>query len=223
MTIRHEELLNMIKDDIQRILLIVLTISIVFCPLCAEAALPKARVAVLPIDTRSAGPFSYIGHATEEILSTRLASDRISVVDPLEVQDLIKRGSISSLNIKDIAHRLDIEYILKGKVATKGKGLAIDLDLIHIGTKAPLLSLKFSPRSLNEVVPEIEDFARQARGHILGSPETLPVPAPAKAANGPLQEETVKNKGFMLSRMHPDLLVRSSLKIPERKNRSLYL
>ncbi len=210
---------DMMKDDIQRILLIVLAISFVLCPLCAWAAFHKTKVAVLPIDIRLAGPFSYIGHATEEVLSTRLASDRISVVDPLEVRRLIEKGSISSLKAKDIANRLGVDYIVKGKVIAKGKGIAIDLDLVDTGSKSPLFSLAFSSRSLDEVLPEVEGFAVQARGHILGSPKpvsaAVQAPESEGAPQGVLQEETVpKNKGVMVSRMNPDLLIRSSLKIP---------
>ena len=212
------------KDNIHKILLIVLAISLVFCSVCAEASLHKihkTKVAVLPIDTRSAGPFSYIGHATEEVLSTRLASDRISVVDPLEVRNLIKKGPISSLKTKDIAHRFGVDYIVTGRVMAKKEGIAIALDLLHIGSKSPLLSLAFSPKSFNEILPEVERFATQAADHILGGPQPLPaaVPAPGNkgGAQGVLQEETAKkDKGIMVSRMHPDLLIRSSLKIPGR-------
>ncbi|NIA08584.1 MAG: hypothetical protein GWP10_02125 [Nitrospiraceae bacterium] len=215
----------MMKDAIRRISLIILAISFVFCPVCVQAALHKTEVAVLPIDIRLAGPFSYIGHATEEVLSTRLASDRISVVDPLEVRDLIEEKSISSLKTKDIAHRLGVDYVVIGKVTTKGKGIAMALDLMHIGSTAPLLSLAFSPKSLNEVLPEVEGFAKQARGHILGSPQPLeaPIHAPrneGSAQQGGLEEKTAEDKDLMISRMHPDLLIRSSLKTPGRTGQS---
>jgi len=207
------------KDNIHKILLIVLAISFVLCPVCAEASFHKTKVAVLPIDTRFAGPFSYIGHATEEVLSTRLASDMISVVNPLEIRRLIEKGSISSLKAKDIANRLGVDYIVMGKVMAKGNGIAIGLDLVNTSSKSPLFSLAFSSKSLDEVLPKVEGFATQARGHILGSPQPLPaaVRAPGNEGGpqGVLQEETAKkDKGIMVSRMHPDLLIRSSLKIP---------
>ncbi len=210
----------MIKDHIQRISLIVLATLLVLCPICAEAASHKTKVAILPVNVRSAGPFSYIGPATEEILSTRLASDRISVVDPLEVRDLIEKGSISSPNIKDIAHRLGVDYILKGKITTKGKGIAMALDLFQAGSKASVLSLAFSPKSLNEVLPDVEDFARQAKGRILSPPVAAHASENKGVTQEVLQKKNRKDKGIMISRMHPDLLVRSFLKLPGTKKQA---
>jgi TolB-like protein len=208
------------KNSIQKILMagLGLLIAIALCPVNVEAAQREVKIAVLPFDISSAGPFSYVGHATEEVLSSRLASDRIFVMDPLEIQRMTdkRHGFISPLNAGDMAGKLGVDYVVTGKVKAEGENITIDMNLLKAGSESPLFSLGFSHASLDELPPRIENFATQAANHILNGPKSVTA-APdtkddQKASQKLSQEETAQDEDLMIARMHPDLLIRQSIK-----------
>jgi TolB-like protein len=207
----------MIKNSIQKIFMAMLGLFIVLalCPVSLEAAQNKVKIAVLPFNINSAGPFSYVGPATEEVLSSRLASsDSISVMDSLEIQRITgkRHGSISPLDARDMASKLGVDYVVTGKVTTEGKNVTIDMDLLQANSESPLFSLVFSPASLDEVPPRIESFATQAANHILNGPKSVTAEPDTKdeqkAPQELSQEETAQAEDLKIARMHPDLLIR---------------
>jgi len=208
----------MMKNSIQKIFMAGLGLFIAFalCPVDVKAAQREVKVAVLPFDISSAGPFSYVGPATEEILSSRLASDSISVMDSLEIRRITseKQGFISPLDARDVAGKLGVDYVVTGKVIAEGENVKIDMDLLQADSESPLFSLVFSPASLDEVPPRIEGFATQAANHILNGTKSVTA-APdtkdeQKATQELLQEETAQDEDLIIARMHPDRLIRQS-------------
>jgi TolB-like protein len=208
------------KNSIQKILMagLGLLMAIILCSVNCEAAQREVKVAVLPFDISSAGPFSYVGPATEEVLSSRLASDRIFVMDPLKIQCMTdkRHGFISPLNAGDMAGKLGVDYVVTGKVITEIKNITIYMDLLKADSESPLFSLVFSPESLDEVPPRIESFAIQAANHILNAPKSVTVTPDTKddqkAPQKLPQEETAQDEELMIARMHPDLLIRQYIK-----------
>jgi TolB-like protein len=208
----------MMKNSIQKIFMagLGLFIALALCPVSLEAAQREVKIAVLPFDISSAGPFSYVGPATEEVLSSRLASNSISVKDSLEIQRITgkRQGFISPLDARDMAGKLEVDYVVTGKIIAEGENVTIDMDLLQADSESPLFSLVFSPASLDEVPPRIEDFATQAASHILNGPESVTAETDTKdEQNGPhelSQEETTQAEDLKIARMHPDLLIRQS-------------
>ena len=210
--------INMMKNNIQKIFMagLGLFIALALCPVGLEAAQREVKIAVLPFDISSAGPFSYVGPATEEVLSSRLALDSISVMDSLEIQRITgkRQGFISPLDARDMAGKLGVDYVVTGKVTAEGENITIDMDLLQADSESPLFSLVFSPASLDEVPPRIEGFATQAANHILNGPKSVTV-APdtkdeQKATQELSQEETAQDEDLIIARMHPDRLIRQS-------------
>lgn len=208
----------MMKNNILKIFMAVpgLFIALVLCPVSLEAAQREVKIAVLPFDISSAGAFSYVGPATEEVLSSRLASDSISVMDSFEIQRITgkKQGFISPLDARDMAGKLGVDYVVTGKVIAEGENVTIDMDLLQADSESPLFSLVFSPASLDEVPPRIEDFATQAANHTLNGPESVTAEPDTKdeqkAPHELSQKETAQAKDLKITRMHPDLLIRQS-------------
>jgi TolB-like protein len=206
------------KNSIQKIFMVVLGlfIALALYPVSLKAAQREVKVAVLPFDISSAGPFSYVGPATEEVLSSRLASDSISVMDSLEIQRVTGKGQglISPLNAGDMAGKLGVDYVVTGKVTAEGENITIDMDLLKADSESPLFSLVFSPASLDEVPPRIEGFATQAANHILNGPKSVTAEPDTKddqkAPQELSQEETAQAEDLKIARMHPDLLIKQS-------------
>jgi TolB-like protein len=207
-----------VKNSIQKILMagLGLFIAFILCPVNVKAAQREVKVAVLPFDISSAGPFSYVGPATEEVLSSGLASGNISVMDSLEIQRITdkRQGFVSLQNARAIAGKLGVDYVVTGKVTAEGENITIDMDLLKADSELPLFSLVFSTASLDEVPPRIEGFATQAANHILNSPKSVTA-APdtkdeQKVPQEFSQEKTSQDEDLMISRMHPDLLIRQS-------------
>jgi TolB-like protein len=208
------------KNSIHKILMagLGLFIAFVLCPVGLEATHREVKVAVLPFDISSAGPFSFVGPATEEVLSSRLASGSISVMDSLEIQRITSKtqGFISSLNARDMAGKLGVDYVVTGKVIAEGEGITIDMDLLQVDCESPLFSLVFSPASLDEVPSRIEDFATQAANYILNVPKSVTTEPDTKdqqkVPQKLSQEETAQDEDLVIARMHPDLLIRQANK-----------
>jgi len=195
---------------------ICLLVAWAFCHLSLEAAQREAKIAVLPFDISSAGPFSYVGPATEEVLSSRLVLDNISVIDSLEIQRITdnRQGFISPLDAREVAGKLGVDYVITGKIITEGDNVTIDMDLLQADSESPLFSLVFSPVSLDEVPPRIEVFATQAAKHILNDPKSITAESDTnkeqKTPQELSQKETVQDEDPIIARMHPDLLIRKS-------------
>ena len=210
--------INIMKNNIQKIFMagLGLFIALALCPVSLEAAQREVKIAVLPFDISSAGPFSYVGPATEEVLSSRLALDSISVMDSLEIQRITgkRQGFISPLDARDMAGKLGVDYVVTGKVTAEGENITIDMDLLQADSESPLFSLVFSPASLDEVPPRIEGFATQAANHILNDPKSVTAEPDTKdeqeAPQELSQEETAQAEDLIIARMHPDLLIRQS-------------
>jgi TolB-like protein len=208
----------MIKNSTQKIFMagLGLFIALALCPVSLEAAQREIKVAVLPFDISSAGPFSYVGPATEEVLSNRLALDSISVTDSLEIQRITgkRQGFISPLDARGVAGKLGVDYVVTGKIIAEGENVTIDMDLLQADSESPLFSLVFSPASLDEVPPRIEGFATQAANHILNGPKSVTAEPDAKdeqkAPQELSQKETAQDEDLIIARMHPDLLIRQS-------------
>jgi TolB-like protein len=208
----------MMKNSIQKIFMagLGLFIALALCPVSLEAAQREVKVAVLPFDISSAGPFFYVGPATEEVLSSRLALDSISVMDSLEIQRITgkRQEFISPLYARDVAGKLGVDYVVTGKIIAEGKNVTIDMDLLQADSESPLFSLVFSPASLDEVPPRIEGFATQAANHILNGPKSVTAAPDTKDEQKVPQElsqkETAQDEDLIIARMHPDLLIRQS-------------
>jgi TolB-like protein len=208
----------MMKNSTQKIFMagLGLFIALALCPISLEAAQREIKVAVLPFDISSAGPFSYVGPATEEVLSNRLALDSISVMDSLEIHRITgkRQGFISPLYARDVAGKLGVDYVVTGKIIAEGENVTIDMDLLQADSESPLFSLVFSPASLDEVPPRIEGFATQAANHILNGPKSVTaepdVKDEQKAPQELSQKETAQAEDLIIARMHPDLLIRQS-------------
>ncbi|OPL14394.1 MAG: hypothetical protein AVO38_02140 [delta proteobacterium ML8_D] len=210
------------KNIIQRIFRAVpgLFIAFIICPIISlEAAQREVKVAVLPFDISSAGQFSFVGHAIEEVLSSSLAnmaSEGMSVMDSFEIRDITgkKQGAISFPDIREMAGKLKVDYFITGKLISEGEHITIDMNMLQVDSESPLYSLIFSPLSLNEVPPRIEDFTTQAVKQIMNVPES--VKAESEIKDGQKvpqklsQEETTKNENLVIARMHPDLLVKKA-------------
>jgi TolB-like protein len=208
----------MMKNSTQKIFMagLGLFIALTLCPVSLEAAQREIKVAVLPFDISSAGPFSYVGPATEEVLSSRLALNSISVMDSLEIQRITgkRQGFISPLYARDVAGKLGVDYVVTGKIIAEGENVTIDMDLLQADSESPLFSLVFSPAFLDEVPSRIEGFATQATNHILNGPKSVTaepdVKDEQKTPQKLSQEETAQAEDLIIARMHPDLLIRQS-------------
>ncbi|RKX62062.1 MAG: hypothetical protein DRP37_02520 [Thermodesulfobacteriota bacterium] len=206
------------KNSIQKIFMagLGLFIALALCPVSLEAAQREVKIAVLPFDISSAGPFSYVGPATEEVLSSRLASDSVSAMDSFEIQRITgkRQGFISPLDARGMAGKLGVDYVVTGKIIAEGENVTIDMDLLQADSESPLFSLVFSPASLDEIPPRIEDFATQAANHILNGPKSVTAEPDTKddqkAPHELSQEETAQAEDLKTARMHPDLLIRQS-------------
>ncbi len=82
---------------------------------------------MLPIKSELAAETSYLSHAVEEILTSRLASLGISTVDPLKVQ---KTTGATSSDFHTLANELGTDFLITGHIAGTKEQLQIFLRLL---------------------------------------------------------------------------------------------
>jgi hypothetical protein len=197
--------------------------------LCMNAARPvwsgslkavsakKCSIGILPFDSGSAGPFSYLAPAIESMIASRLISpERISVISPQELRGFLKveRTVITDDEEKMLTRELGLSYFVAGKVFRKGENPQVELVLLRVDSKTPVVSLHIAPTSLDAISPGVEDFVAQATDAVLrsagsdllgaekGEEQHPPVP------QQPSEEKTPPDMEISVSRMHPDRLIK---------------
>lgn len=184
-------------------------------PILANAAVETpVRVAIMPLKAISAGKHAYIGGAVEEILTSRLASDSISVVAPLEIRDQIKKKGLSSTDIT--ASALDVDYIITGEVSDQNQSITIGLNMMEGRSPEPVLNKVFVFETPDAVLPGIEAFTADVKQTLHQEAENSAsgfMPSSASAPEMPtllVPETREQGTDNTPSRLHPDLLTKNT-------------
>ncbi len=167
----------------------------------SPALASKPRVAVLPLDTSEAGKYSYLGHALQQMLISRLASENLDVL-PASAVPASYRGSDAA------------DFFVLGSVKEEsGNRISIDLELRTPDSDTPVSVFNIKPRSLDAIVTEAGRHAIII-GQKIASIENQRVilDSISDTANevAGSDKPIIDDEALKIARIHPDLLYREA-------------
>jgi TolB-like protein len=153
-----------------KIFFILTIISILIQP-SNPSAKDKFVIAVLPFSTHSAENIEYIRHGIWDMLSSRISyHDKMRVVEKEVLSTLVQDNKdLSSSEIYEIGNKVQADFVVSGSLTKIGSALSVDGKLFDMtASDKPALSIYYQCQSFDEVIPKINEFAKQIDHHVLG-------------------------------------------------------
>ena len=139
-------------------------------PLFAQDAGP-VKVAILPFAMNAPDDLDYLQDGIRDMLASRINWEgRVQVVDANLTRQAMK-GAPSKLTADRaaaIGKTLDADYVLFGSLTALGQSISIDAAMAATDGKRDPVSLYVQTQSMDEVIPKINQFAREINGKVFG-------------------------------------------------------
>ncbi|MEW6615904.1 MAG: VCBS repeat-containing protein [Thermodesulfobacteriota bacterium] len=162
------------------------------------------KVAVLPFQINSSENLDYLKKGILDMLTSRISvEDKIVVLENTRVNEVLSRISESPITeeiIKKIGTQLGVDFIIWGSLTKIGESVSIDAKMFDLKEKKSVTSLFATSKGLDNVIPEISEFALKANSRITGKPypvysPSLPPPTASAEASAFMSEFLVSKKG----------------------------
>ena len=184
----------------------------------------KTTVGILPFVIHSAENIEYVRQGIGEMLISRISGqEKIEVIGRESVRETVSEKELQNLsasNLDKLGEKLGADFLVWGSITKIGNSLSIDAKLADITAGKNVVNVYAQCPTMDEVIPQINDFAQKIVGHILGGmPQTMPSPPPAKeivAARQPSGQTSREaeiisgmrggRKGTFTSSINPDFI-----------------
>ena len=167
----------------------------------AMAALPT--VAVMPLDTSEAGRLAYTGPAVQQMLISRLASEKLDVIPARQASDTALTDEESSA-----------DFTITGKIIAESQdNIRVDLVLHSRGNESPAASWEIKPASLGSLVKETGKYSiiiAQKISNIENQKTILSAFNETSSSVEESDQPIIDNEQLRLARIHPDKLYRET-------------
>jgi TolB-like protein len=156
----------------------------------------QATIAVLPFTMHTPAELAYLQSGIRDMLASRLAwQGKVQVVERSLTEQAL-RGAKSDVSLSDavkIGGALKADFVLFGSVTALGQSISIDAKVVSVGATGEPLSLSTQTKSLDEVIPKINQFAQDINRKIFSrSTET------AQATSADSDSASVRNPEFLV-------------------------
>lgn len=150
-------------------------LSVMFSPFsrAAESTGAPAKVAILPFTMHTPSNLQYLQDGIRDMLTSRLAwQGKVAVVDRAATDQAVRgvKGDLAPEDALRIGRTLKADYVLYGSITAIGQTVSIDAKMANIAGKGEPLSLSTQTRSLDDVIPQINMFARNINNKIFARP-----------------------------------------------------
>ncbi len=162
--------------------------------LCSTSVLAETKsIVVLPMKIHSAQDYSFLQSGIMDMLSSRLAwKDHFTVVEKSKTLEEVKKvGEITDADgAAKVGKELGADYAVFGSLTVLGQSVSIDAKILDVAAKNVVDSAFTQAKSLDEVIPKIDEFARSINTKVLGraEPQAIQAQKPAEAAPKPQKE-----------------------------------
>lgn len=173
--------------------------------LAAQPAGVPVRVAILPFSMHTPPDLAYLQNGIRDMLTSRLAwQGKVQVIDRSATEQAVKgaRGDVSLGEAVRIGGALKADYVLFGSLTALGQAISIDAKMAPVSGTGEPLSLYAQTRSMDEVIPQINQFAQQINQKVFARPDESARTAAAEAE--------------ALSTRNPELLVPGTMVAGDR-------
>lgn len=135
------------------------------------AAKEKPTVLLLPFSASSSEDIGYIQKGLLDMLASRIpANNKIEVIIQREiVQEKRKERGINDLTLADIyslGKKLNADFAVFGNISKAGSEISINGKLVDINSYKSSLGILVQAQGLDEIVPQVNDFAQRITGYI---------------------------------------------------------
>ena len=134
------------------------------------------RVAILPFTANSKEDISYLVRGVRDMLASRLAwGDKVVVMEPDLVARQLKgsKGPYSDKKAREIGKALNADAVVFGSITAMGKSVSVDARVVRAKDESPALTAFVQASSLDQVIPQVSNFAQRINADIFARPEAL--------------------------------------------------
>ena len=158
------------------------------------------KVAVLPFQINSPENLDYLKKGILDMLTSRISVEgKVVVLENTRVSEVLSQINESPTTeeaIKKIGTQLGVDFIISGSLTKIGESVSIDAKMFDLKEKKSVTSLFATSKGMDNVIPEISEFALKANSRITGKPYPVyssPPPPPAAS-----EEASAFMSGFLV-------------------------
>lgn len=198
----------------KRLFLAIMVLELVIVPICGMAAskAPEgapAKVAILPFNMHTPSQLAYLQDGIRDMLASRLAwQGKVQVLDRSATNQAIQ-GSKSDISLNEALKAgkvLKADYVLFGSITALGQSISIDAKMAPVSGEGDPVSLFAQTKSLDEVIPKVNQFAQNINQKIFARPAE---PGSTASSDADSESASTRNPEYLV----PDTLMASSDKI----------
>ncbi|MFZ2448459.1 MAG: FG-GAP-like repeat-containing protein [Syntrophobacteraceae bacterium] len=142
---------------------------------CAGAAPTgdvPVKIAILPFSMHTPAELNYLQSGVRDMLTSRLAwQGKVQIVDRSQTEQAAK--GFKDITINDatrIGNNLKADYVLFGSITGMGQSVSIDAKIVPLSGKAEPVAFYAQTKSLDDVIPQVNNFAQQINTNIFAKP-----------------------------------------------------
>lgn len=138
----------------------------------------ELRIALFDFEVHAQEDLGYLQSGISALLPPRIAvPGQINVIENYRIHKALSQSGHKDLPAKTaVAKKFDADYLLFGSITKIGDNVSIDarlVDVNHTETSTPVFIQSIG---MDNMIPEISNFAQKIRGLIIGT--SAPTPAP---------------------------------------------
>lgn len=167
---------------------------------CGAAAPPSAgdspvKIAILPFAMHTPQNLNYLQSGVREMLTSRLAwQGKVQVIDKAQTEQAAKGAKeISQTEAVRIGNALKADYVLYGSITGMGQSISIDAKMAPLSGNGEPVSFFAQTKSLDDVIPQVNNFAQEINGKVFGKPSEK-----TQTASSEAEDLATKNPEFLL-------------------------
>lgn len=157
------------------------------------------KIAILPFNMHTPSQMAYLQDGVREMLTSRLAwQGKVQVIDRTLTNQALQgnKGDISLETALKAGKSLKADYVLFGSITAMGQSISVDAKIAGLSGAAEPISLYAQTKSLDELLPKINQFSQEINQKLFGRPMDQSLASSASSADS----ESLTNR-------NPELLV----------------
>ena len=149
------------------------------------------NLAVLPMKINAAQDYSFLQTGVMDMLSSRLAwKDKLQVIEKSKTLAAVKEYGevVDEQGAETVGKALGADYVVYGSLTILGQSVSIDTKILDVAGKQVLDSAFTQAKSMDEVIPKINQFAQSINSKVFGRGDA-PSEVATKADTGNKEQE----------------------------------
>ncbi len=176
------------------------------------------RVAILPFTMHTPSDLHYLQDGIRDMLASRLAQQgKVQVMDRSATLQAARsiQGDMNEERALRVGQNLKADHVIFGSVTALGQSISIDSTMISVSAQREPLSLTAQTQTMDEVIPEINQFAQRINDQVFGRAAPVPQAADREESRPSLRHPEhlfadIASRGDRTSYLNPNFLEMAS-------------